>query len=75
MTITITSTEKIVQLQPYGIAARIWEGITDTGIPVHCFVSRIVVSKEDDTTQFEKELQEHKPPSADVAAYPLRLIL
>lgn len=75
MTITITSTEKIVQLQPYGIPARIWEGVTDSGIAVHCFVTRIAVNKDADTTQFEKELQEHNPPSAEIQSYPLKLIL
>lgn len=73
MKITVESTEKIVWLN--GVPARIWEGQTDTGIPIHCFVTRIAVSKDQDATQFEQELQEHKIPSPEIASYPLRLIL
>lgn len=73
MTIQITSTTKIVQLN--GIPARIWEGHTETGIPVHFFITRIAAHKELNLEQFEKELQEHSVPSADVQAYPLRLLI
>jgi hypothetical protein len=73
MKIQIESTTKIVQLN--GVPARIWEGNTESGIPVHCFVTRIAVSKNADTSEFEKELREHAPPSMDVQAIPLYLIL
>ncbi len=73
MKITIESTEKIVTLND--VPARIWEGRTDSGTPVHCYVTRIAVVKEEDTRTFETELQEHRPPSADVQAIPLRMIL
>jgi hypothetical protein len=72
MKITIESTGKIVQVN--GVPAR-WEGRTDSGIPVHCFVTRIAVHNDADHSQFERELQECREPSADVAAIPLRLIL
>ena len=39
MRIEIESTEKIVELS--GVPARVWDGKTDSGIPVHCFVTRI----------------------------------
>ncbi len=58
MEIIMNSTEKIVALN--GVPARVWEGETSSGVPVHCFVTRIAVSKDDDCSQFEKELQEHK---------------
>ncbi len=73
MKITISSTSKLVQFN--GVPARIWEGHTDSGIPVHCYVTRIAVHEDHPTEQFERELQEHAAPSADVAAIPLRLIL
>jgi hypothetical protein len=74
MRITIDSTDKVVELN--GIPARIWEGQTDSGIPVHCFITRLAVSKDADNTQFEKELQEHRPPrELQIRAYPLRMIL
>ena len=73
MNIQIHSTEKIVELN--GVPARVWEGVTESGIPVHCFITRIAVSKDQDTTQFEAELQEHAAPSAEIQSYPLRLII
>jgi hypothetical protein len=77
MKITIESTTKIVELRtPSGtIPARIWEGTTDSGIPVHCYVTRIAVDKDHDSSQFDRELQEHQAPSAGVMAIPLRQIL
>jgi hypothetical protein len=73
MKITITSTTKIVHVN--GVPARIWEGKTDSGIPVHCYVTRIAVPLGADHSQFERELQEHAAPRAEVGAIPLRLIL
>lgn len=73
MKIEIESTEKIVSLN--GIPARIWEGHTKNGIKVHCFVTRISPQTNEGLEQFDKELQEHKPPSEDINSYPLRMIL
>jgi len=59
-----------------GVPARIWEGQTDTGISVHCYITRVAVDKTLDQTQFERELKECRSPSAAVsAAIPLRMIL
>ncbi len=71
MKITLRNTTKLVMLD--GIPARIWEGHTESGIPVHCFITRIAAPNEADHRQFEAELQEVAPPSADVAAYPSAL--
>jgi hypothetical protein len=73
MKITIESTSKTVELN--GLPSRIWEGHTDSGIPVHCFITRIAVHENQDCTEFEKELQEHRKPSFELAAIPLRMIL
>ena len=73
MRILIESTTKIVHLN--GIPARIWEGKTANNIPVHCYVTRISIGKDADATEFEKELQEHKVPSPEIEAIPLRMIL
>ena len=61
--------------------ARVWEGVTESGIPVHCFVTRIAPTVEDKPenaakfTEFERELKEQRKPSVEIAAIPLRLIL
>lgn len=73
MKVTIQNTTKIVELN--GVPARIWEGETESGIKVHAFITRIAVQKDDDCSQFEKELQEQAVPSADIQAYPNSLIL
>ena len=73
MKIEIESTTKIVHLN--NVPARIWEGKTASGIPVHCYVTRIAIGKDAEASEFERELQEHKPPSAEIQGIPLRMIL
>ena len=73
MKLTLHNTSKIVELN--GIPARIWEGQTDSGIPVHVYITRVAVAKDQDCTQFERELEECRAPSTVVAALPLRLVL
>ena len=74
MKLIIESTTKTVELN--GVPARVWEGHTESGIAVHCFITRVAVHKDLDASQFEKELLEQKPPSFEVdQAYPLRMIL
>jgi hypothetical protein len=79
MKVTLTSTSKIVMLKPEplanGVPARVWEGETETGIKVHAFITRIAVNKDENTEQFEQELQECEAPSNEVAEIPMRLII
>lgn len=73
MKIEISSTTKIVHLN--GVPARIWEGKTAGGVPIHCYVTRVAVANGLDASELDRELQEHAPPSADIAAIPVRLVL
>lgn len=73
MTLTIESTSKIVHVN--GVPARIWEGHTASGIPVHCYVTRVAVHKSEDCSQFERELQETRPPSPEVEGISLRMVI
>lgn len=74
MKIIIESTTKTVYLN--GVPARIWEGFTDTGIPVHCFITRIACKANEDQSQFERELVSKNAPSAEIdKAYPLKLFI
>lgn len=85
MKLIIESTSKIVEVVQEGdrvsgrpemrVPARIWEGQTDTGIKVHCYITRVAVGKDQDQSQFEAELREVRVPSPEVAAIPLRMIL
>jgi len=73
MTIIITSTTKVVDLN--GIPARIWEGKTLSGVPVHAFISRIGCPKDADQREFQQELDECKAPSREIELYPARMII
>lgn len=83
MKITIESTTKIVEFEIGGatVPARIWEGVTEAGIPVHCFVTRICPSIEMPqltaamVREFEAALKECAPPSVAIRSIPLRMIL
>lgn len=72
MKITIESTEDIVTVN--GVPARVWVGKTDSGIDVQCMVTRIAVDRTEDQAQFEAELQQHRPPVAELA-WPNRMVL
>ena len=78
MRVTLESTDKIVELKtPTGVVpARLWEGTTEGGVACHAFVTRIAVSHTADASEFERDLQEHRPVSKELATvYDARLIL
>lgn len=80
MKVTIYSTNKIVMVKPGplydGVPARIWEGTTESGIKVHCYITRIAIDKnEPNVEEFEKELLECSEPSAEIINFPSSLIL
>jgi hypothetical protein len=85
MKITIESTEMLVEMVVDGrgahVPARVWQGFTDDGIPVHCFVTRICPTltlplAADVERKFLADLKECRPPTSDiVAGIPLRMIL
>lgn len=72
MNVQLHSTTKIVTIN--GVPARVWEGVTEGGINCHAFITRIAVHKNDDASEFEKELNEvHAPCTVD--SIPLRMII
>jgi hypothetical protein len=77
MKINIESTDKTVTLVINGaeVPARIWEGQTESGIPIHCYITRVAVHESLDCSQFERELTEHRKATPEIQAIPLRLIL
>lgn len=72
MKITLWNTDKMVVLN--GVQTRVWEGKTESGIPVHAFIVRVAAPIGTDD-QFAAELEETRAPSAEVAAYPARMVL
>jgi hypothetical protein len=76
--ITLENTTHLVTLEMGDgkrVPARIWEGHTESGIPVHAYITRIAAAEDADLAQFERELQETRKPSAEIEAIPMRLIL
>lgn len=60
MKITIESTDSITHLD--GVPVRVWNGITEQGVPCKVFVHRLAVHQDEDLAAFERELQEQLPP-------------
>lgn len=84
MKITLENTDKVVALEIDGavVPTRIWQGRTESGIPVHCFVTRIVpeVPLDDPridelSAEFERELSRTAAPRQPARAIPQRLVL
>jgi len=80
MKITIESTTTITTLVVDGadVPARLWQGETADGTPVHCFITRIspTIPKNDPRNEvFARELKECAKPRPELAVIPLRMIL
>ena len=80
MKITIENTERTTEFEIDGVnvPARIWQGETESGIPVHVFVTRIApeIPRDDPRQQeFINELHETAAPRPTVEAIPIRFIL
>ncbi len=76
MKISLEATTKIVELN--GVPARIWEGETERGVPVHAYITRLAVNAEAaprEIAVFERELESCRAPSAEVRFIPDRLTL
>jgi len=82
--ITIESTTKIVNLVIGGrdVPARVWQGETESGIPVQCFITRIApeIPQSDPridelTAEFERDLKRCADPRRTVSAIPLRMFI
>lgn len=80
MKATITSTNQIVDIKAIGhpgmTKARVWEGVTDSGVQFTAYIPIVQVLKADDNSQFESELQEHKVPElSTVHAIEARMVI
>lgn len=74
MKVTLESTDRLISVN--GVPGRIWQGDTDSGIPVVALISLVGVRNGNPTEQFEKELREHVRPNKDaVEAFDPRTIL
>lgn len=89
MKVTLHSTSKVLEIVPEGyiaggrsnpmpIKARLWEGQTESGVAVHCFMVRIAHDESLPPAQqqeFSQQLESHEAPTVTPKAYDLRLFL
>jgi len=75
MTVIVHSTDRIIDIND-GLKARVWVGVTVSGIKVQMLVPRIAALKTEDLSQFDRELVEQPAPWSEYpSAFPLRMIL
>lgn len=80
MRVNLESTTRVVDVfgapGRMSVPGRIWEGETDSGIPVFAVITRIAVAVDSDRREFEAELVRCADPSPESsAAVPARLVL
>ena len=80
MKATITSTDRVVTIPAdvfeHTAQARVWEGMTEGGVPFVAYVALIQVAREKDQSQFERELVAYKEPNpAMLRAINMRFII
>jgi len=76
MRVRLESTTKVVEVD--GVPARVWEGETDSGIPVAALITRIAVEEGQPQGQFQAELAECRAPTVAgpaAEAWPMRMLL
>jgi hypothetical protein len=77
--IHIEPTSRIVTItDPAGggtVPARIWEGTTDGGTPVICWLTRIAASRDGNLTELEEALTEVRAPTDGARSFPRQMIL
>jgi hypothetical protein len=76
MKATIENTDCIVMVTVDGqtVKARIWKGVREKGVSFELAVMRIAVGKDQDCSQFEKELQEMAIPRFKSEAFDPRMV-
>lgn len=71
MRIELHSTKQVVELN--GVLCRVWEGKTAAGVPLTAFIARVAVERSDDSSEFERELQETTQPRP-AGFWPTRMV-
>lgn len=75
MRITLESTSQLIELSGSdplkGMAARVWEGQTESGIKVVAFITMVAVDEKDQAA-FDEELQVRRPP---IVMWPQRFLI
>lgn len=67
MKATIESTSAIVEMKDCAgrkFTARVWQGVTAAGVEFTAYIAIAQVRREDDNSEFERELRESPSPGA-----------
>lgn len=72
MKITLQNTSQITMIN--GVPARVWEGTTEKGVPIACFITRVAVHQDADASELDRELKEQDPPKP-ITSWPLSMII
>lgn len=64
MEIKIVATDQLTELE--GVQVRVWDGTTAQGTRCKVFVRRIAVHQDQDSSQFDRELNKMLPPGRAV---------
>jgi hypothetical protein len=78
MKATIHSTDRVVQMDNGSgrTMCRVWEGVSESGVPFTAYNSTCQVARDADNSEFERELSEHKAPTSETLhAIEMRFIL
>ena len=79
MKATIESTTAVVEMRDMKyrpFIARVWQGVTEGGVNFVLYIPTVQVLTAGDNSEFERDLQEHVPPSeSTVRAIDLRFVI
>jgi len=56
VTLESTSEHQILKTPDGSVPARVWHGMTESGIVVHAFVTRLYATSVEDTERLEREM-------------------
>jgi hypothetical protein len=79
MKATLESTDRLTTVTVKGqtVPARVWQGTTESGVPVIAYIAKIGAPADADHSEFERELIDggHTELRPELQAYDLRLFL
>lgn len=79
MKASIESTTTVCEMkdrQGRPFVCRVWQGTSEGGIPFTAYIPVVQVARDEDNSEFERELLEHAPPTAATQrAIDLRMVI
>lgn len=73
MKVTLEPTSLMVTVN--GVPCRVWQGQTESGLQIHAHIALVGTDERAEAPELEAALQQVATPRAELAGYPLRLVL